>query len=209
MEPTTTGEGSHRATSAVVGAAELVLDRLAPRRKQSEWRDVVVGAAFDVEDAVSRALVRARRAAAERRQLSILRAATAMAETRLRLGRLAERGAAEKDRGRRRAAEAVNSLVGAVATAGVVDRVVDAQLDRVLRPLVTAVLDDVFALLEAEPERVQALIRGQRESMVDELVGRIRTGAASGDAAVERLATRILRRNAEESTTQAPPSDPP
>jgi hypothetical protein len=209
MEPMTTGADSHRATSTVVGAAALVLDRLAPSGRPSELRDVAVGAAFGVEDAVSRMLARARRAAAVRRQLAIVRATAFVAETRLRVGRLADRGAVEQDRGRQRATETVNTLVDKVATAPVVDRVVDAQLDRVVRPLVTAILDDVFALLEAEPERVQALMRGQRDSMVDEMVARIRTGAATGDAAVDRLATRILRRTAEESAAETPTSGPP
>ncbi len=208
MEAMTTGERNHRATSAVVGAAALVWDRLAPTRKQPGWRDVAVGATFGLEDAVSELLHRARRAAAYRRQLAILRAASAMAETRRRVSQLAERGAAEQDRGRRRAAEAVSSVVDAVATASVVDRMIDIQLDRVVRPLVTAILDDVFAVLEAEPDRVQTLIRGQRDSMVDDIVERIRTGTASGDAVVDRLTMRILRRNTEPGSPPASTSEP-
>jgi hypothetical protein len=56
------------------------------------------------------------------------------------------------------------------------------------------VLDDVLVLLEKEPDRIQALIRGQRDSMVDELITRIRTGAATGDMAVDRLTTRVFHR---------------
>jgi hypothetical protein len=64
----------------------------------------------------------------------------------------------------------------------------------VLRPVVLAVLDDVLLLLEKEPERIQTLIRGQRESMVDELVGRLRAGAQAGDTAVDRMSFRVFRR---------------
>jgi len=73
-------------------------------------------------------------------------------------------------------------LIDAVAHSRVLERIVDVQLARVL------------ATLEAEPERVQALIRGQRESMVDEVVDNVRTGAASGDAKVDRIVGRVLRR---------------
>jgi hypothetical protein len=84
--------------------------------------------------------------------------------------------------------------VSAVATAPIIDRVVDAQLERILRPVVLAVLDDVLLLLEKEPERIQTLIRGQRETMVDELVGRLRSGAQAGDTAVDRMSFRVFRR---------------
>jgi hypothetical protein len=60
--------------------------------------------------------------------------------------------------------------------------------------VVRTVLDDVLAQLESDPERVQALVRGQRDTMVDELVGRIRSGAAAGDTAVDRITARVLHR---------------
>nr|WP_221377241.1 hypothetical protein [Actinoplanes polyasparticus] len=124
-------------------------------------------------------------------------------------GELAEQGAAERGRAaetmaeqrsraaatvasrRSRMASAVEAAVDAVATSPLVDRVVDAQVSRILRPLVRTVLDDVLTLLEQEPERIQPLVRGQRDSMVDELVGRIRTGAAAGDDAVDRMTSRM------------------
>src|SRR6185312_3309079 len=89
---------------------------------------------------------------------------TASAQGR-RVDELAERGATERARGRRRAVAAARSAVTAVATSSLVDLAVDAQLERVLRPLVRTVLDDVLLLLEQEPERIQSLIRGQRETM--------------------------------------------
>ena len=87
----------------------------------------------------------------------------------IRRQRLAERGAAARGR-------------AFEATSEIVDRLVDAQLKRVLR------------LLENEPERIRALVRGPRESIVDEVVGRVRTGAAAGDEAVDRLTLRMGRR---------------
>jgi hypothetical protein len=60
--------------------------------------------------------------------------------------------------------------------------------------VVLAVLDEVSVLLEKEPDRAQALIRGQRDHMADELVARIRTGAANGDTAVDRLTPPMFHR---------------
>jgi len=105
---------------------------------------------------------------------------------------------------RRRAAGALDSLMAAVANAPVVERVVDAQVDRLLQPLMAQILDDVLAQLENEPERVQALIRGQRDSMISELVGRLRQTAAAGDTTVDRLAARLIRRAAEPEPAAAP-----
>jgi hypothetical protein len=81
-------------------------------------------------------------------------------------------------------------MIDAVAHSQVLARIIDVQLSRA----VPAVLDQILATLEAEPERVRVLIRGQRESMVDEVVDQVRTGAASGDAKVDRLVDRVLRR---------------
>jgi hypothetical protein len=151
----------------------------APVAGVSRWLDVALGAALRAEDVGTGLIADLRRAAS--------------ADGRW-IDELAERGAIQRARARRRAIAAARSAVTAVATSGPVDLVVDAQLERVLRPVVRAVLDDVLLLLEQEPERIQSLIRGQRESMVDEVVGRIRTGAAAGDTAVERLTTRMFRR---------------
>jgi hypothetical protein len=51
------------------------------------------------------------------------------------------------------------------------------------------------------------LIRGQRDSMVDEMVGRIRTGAATGDTAVDRLAARMFHRGRAPAPQPSPVSD--
>ncbi|WP_125803996.1 hypothetical protein [Actinoplanes sp. ATCC 53533] len=142
------------------------------RRTSLRWGDTVVGAAFAAEGATTDAVAGLRR----------------------RADRLADRGATERARWRRRAEQAAQAAVSTVATSSVVDRVVDGQLQRVLRPVVLAVLDDVLLLLEKEPERIQTLIRGQRESMVDELVGRLRAGAQAGDTAVDRMSFRVFRR---------------
>lgn len=205
----------HRTTSVVVGAAALVWEQLAPPREREVarerigLREVAVGAVFGAEDAAAGLIDRIRKATANPRERSARRAAAVANAARRRVAELAERGAVEESVGRRRAAHAMNSLMDTVATAAVVDRVVDAQVDRILRPLVVAVLDDVLAVLEAEPERVQTLIRGQRESMVDELVRRIRSGATAGDTAVDRLAARILHRANEQATTASPVTGPP
>jgi hypothetical protein len=178
-----------RSTSTALGAALGALERLTPEGV-GRWRDVAVGAAFEAEETAAGLLADLRRTGAWRRR---------------RIAELAERGAAERARGRERAAGAVEGAATAVAssplldrivvvTSPVVDRIVDAQLERILRPVVLAVLDDVLVLLEKEPDRVQALIRGQRDNMVDELVARIRTGAANGDIAVDRLTSRMFHR---------------
>jgi hypothetical protein len=170
-----------RSTSTALGAALGAWERLTPGGV-GRWRDVAVGAAFEAEDTAAGLLGDLRRTGAWRRRW--------IAE------QLAERGAAERARGRERAAGAVEGAATAVAVAisPLVDRIVDAQLERILRPVVLTVLDEVLSLLEKEPDRIQALIRGQRNSMVDELVTRIRTGAATGDIAVDRLTSRMFNR---------------
>jgi hypothetical protein len=75
-----------------------------------------------------------------------------------------------------------------------VGRLVDVQLARVVTPLVASVLDEVLTRLEADPERIRALVRGQRETMVGEVVEHVRSGTSAGDARVERLVTRVLGR---------------
>jgi hypothetical protein len=109
---------------------------------------------------------------------AISRAAEALADQK----ELAARGAARRNR-------LMDSLITAIATSPVVDRVVEIQLDRVLE------------LLEREPERIRALVRGQRDNMVGEVVGRVRAGAAAGDDAVDRLTLRWTRNG----TTETPP----
>jgi hypothetical protein len=168
---------TNRTASLAVGAAVVVWDRLVPREPPG-WRHLAVGALFAAQDAAGRA---------------VRRPATLLAGVRAGAGRLARRGAVEEDIARRRALAAADALVAAISTAPLLDRVVDAQLDRVLRPLVAAVLDDVLAILEAEPQRVQAVIRGQRTSLVDELVDRIRTGARAGDATVDAAVDATVR----------------
>ncbi|GID30851.1 hypothetical protein [Paractinoplanes brasiliensis] len=83
--------------------------------------------------------------------------------------RLAERGAIER---------------GRVTTAGsrMLDQLIDIPLERVLR------------LLENEPDRIRVLVRGQRETIVEEVVGRVRSSATAGDEAVDRLTLRMGRR---------------
>ncbi|WP_199514234.1 hypothetical protein [Nucisporomicrobium flavum] len=157
-----------------------------PRRSLLLWGDTLVGAAIAAEQATTGVVAGLRRGAARRAQ---------------RLSRLADRGALAREDWRRRAEDVTRAAVTTVATSPVVDRVVDHQLERVLRPIVLAVLDDVLLLLEKEPERIQTLIRGQRETMVDELVGRLRSGTEAGDTAVDRLTARIFHRG--------PRPDPP
>jgi hypothetical protein len=152
-----------------------------PATGGSRWRDVTVGAAFHAGE-VTTGLIADLRRAAERRQQW--------------LNQLAARGAGERARGRARANDATRSAIRAVATSPLVDLVVDAQLERVLRPVISTVLDDVLLLLEKEPDRIQALIRGQRETLVDELVTRVRAGATVGDTAVDRLTLRMFHRGA-------------
>jgi hypothetical protein len=166
-----------------------------PDAGRLSWRDFAVGTAVEAEEAVVALLAAVRRRTVAPAQQSGDRAADLVTAARRRIAETAERGAAEQVRARQRAVRLRDRIAAAAAASPVLDRVVDVQVDRVLRPLVVAVLDDVLGLLEREPERIQALIRGQREGMVDELVGRIRTGAAAGDTAVDRWTARVLRRN--------------
>jgi hypothetical protein len=161
------------------------------------WRDAALGAVFQAQDSTVAVIVVVRDAG---------RGVGAGAAGRL--DGLAGRGAVERERATagllaqaRRARTAVESAVLAVATSELAGRVVDAQLNRVLRPVVETVL----TVLEQEPDRIQPLVRGQRDTMVDELVGRIRSGAAAGDGAVDRMTGRMLRRGSQ--PVPAPPAD--
>ena len=193
-----------RATSVVIGAATALWDRVTPARERPGWREVAIGAVFEAEDVAAAVAGGVGRAAAIARLRTPTRPSVAMTAARGRLDRLAQRGLLEEDRGRQRASATVDALVSAIATAPVVERIVDTQVDRLLRPLVATVLDDVLAQLEQDPQRVRSLIRGQRESMVDELVGRIRQSSAAGDAAVDRATARVLRRTGPAAPATAP-----
>jgi hypothetical protein len=189
----TTTDPEHLTTGGPAAGAAAESPHLpTPVARMFWWRDVAVGAAIEAEH-VTAGLVTDLRAAASRRRRWV--------------GELAERGAAERVRTRRAANAATAAAVNALATSALVDQFVDAQLERVLRPVVLAVLDDVLLLLEKEPERIQGLVRGQRDSMVDELVDRIRSGAVTGDTAVERLTFRVFHRGPRPAS--APPVDGP
>ncbi|GAA0914452.1 hypothetical protein GCM10009557_87830 [Virgisporangium ochraceum] len=118
--------------------------------------------------------------------------------------RVAQRGTEQRERSRRWAEGVLDAAGTAVATSPIVNRVIDLQINRVLRPLVSSVLDDVLAMLEAEPDRVRSLVRGQREGIVDDVVAHIRSSATIGDATVDRWTSRILRRK----PAPAPDPDP-
>jgi hypothetical protein len=149
------------------------------------WWDAAVGAAVEAAEASAVVLIAIRRTSARYARVDIAWR---------RFVRLADRGAREQERVLRQAAELSAAIVDAIATSPPVNRMVDAQLDRVLRPLVATILDDVLNRLEAEPQRIQGLVRGQRDSMVEEIVGRIRAGAASADTVVDRWTARVFRR---------------
>lgn len=163
--------------------------RAALQRTAQRWGDAMVGAAAATGDLTTDLVGGLRRRATGQGR---------------RAARLADRGAAERARWRTQADRTAQAVLTALATSPVIDRVVDHQLQRVLRPVVLAVLDDVLLLLEKEPDRIQALVRGQRETMVDELVGRLRAGAEAGDTAVDRLTYRVFHR-APRSGPAAPP----
>jgi hypothetical protein len=122
---------------------------------------------------------------------------------------LAARGVAEQERARRRAAAAGWNLLDGLAVNPVVNRVVDAQIERIVRPLVSIVLDEVLAALDDQPERVRALIRGQRESIADDLIGRVRSGALAADSTIDRMTARLLRRTAQQRVAVQEPATQP
>ena len=180
-------DGDHRLTSITVGAVTLAWKRLAGTRERLtprdrlHLRDVAVGAVFDLEDVMVGLFTLGRLRAGGARTEAVRRANDTMAMVRARAAELAERGAAERERGHQ-----------AVTTA--MQTIIDAQIDRTVRPLMVKVLDDILALLEAEPDRIRSIIRGQRDSIVDDLVTHLREDAAAGDRAVDRLAARAMGR---------------
>ncbi|MBW6433594.1 hypothetical protein KZ829_07525 [Actinoplanes hulinensis] len=127
--------------------------------------DVAIGAAIRTGERAGETLTRLRDQARAR-----------IKEARLDdLTDLAELGASERNR-------VIENAITALATSRIVDRVVEIQLARVLE------------LLEREPDRIRALMRGQRDSMVGDVVGRVRAGAAAGDAVVDRITLRMTGR---------------
>jgi hypothetical protein len=193
---------ARRYTTVTVGVVALTWDKVAGRyvAESSPARqlpNIAVGVLFDAEDAAFAAASTVGRVAGRRRpRLTVFRGGGGRVVSGFtsRMNHLAERGAAETDRGRKAAATAATDLAQKAATNPVVNGAVDAQLDRLIRPLVGVVLDDVMAVLAAEPERVRSLIRDQSESITEEVVGRIRSGAVAGDAAVQGLVSRLLSR---------------
>jgi len=166
--------------------------------------DVAVGTLVEAEEVSQRVFGVLGRGLAERRRMLSGEAASRGSRLRGRILELAERGSAERVRARERMTAGVDAVVTAVSRSPVLAHVVDAQLDRVLRPLVDVVLDEVLDLLEREPDRIRALVRSQRNTMVDELVGRVRAGAAAGDDNVDRLTSRVLH----QSPAPSPPGEP-
>ena len=195
-----------RATSVTVGGLSWVWNRLTPPRWQRR-RDVAVGALAEAQDAVAGLLARIQRRATDIRTDAALRATAATEGVRDRIDDLADIGAYEARLAEQRAAAVLDRLVTAIVASPALDRVVDAQLDRTVRPLLVTVLDDVLAALESDPNRLRPIIRSQRESMVDDLVERIRTGAAAGDARFDRMTSRVLRRP-EPASGQRPEAAP-
>jgi hypothetical protein len=188
QEPATATTGPQvRVVDAGTGQPPAAAGTNRPAPLAAGWRDIAVGAAFEVRAATAAVIDDLRRTAAQRRRD---------------VAELAERGALERDRGRRRAAAAVHNAATALATSPLVNLVVDAQLTRVLHPVVLAVLDDVLLLLDEDPERIQSLVRGQRDGMADELISRLRSGATAGDTAVDRMTSQMFHRG----PRPAPPS---
>ena len=186
-------------TSIAVGGFVWAWERLTPGRWQHH-RDLAVGAVFEAEDLAVRVVAGMRDRAAEVR-------AEAARHFRDLIDDLADVGAYEARLGERRAAAAVDRLAVAfadtLATSPAVNRVVDIQLDRTVRPLLVTVLDEVLRTLETEPDRLRPVVRAQRQSLVDDLLERIRTGGEAGDVAADRLTARILHRP--ETATVWPP----
>jgi hypothetical protein len=148
-------------------AAEAVEQlRAAPARALQPPENGLLGKAGEVRDRAGQLRGRARDRAAE---------------LEVRLDALRRRGAAERQRGRGALDRAVDTVMTAIATSPLVDRIVTVQVDRVL------------GMLEREPDRIRVLVRGQRDSVVGEMVGRVRAGAAAGDAVVDRLTLRMSR----------------
>jgi len=187
---------ARQGTSVTVGVVVLAWDRITgPATRPSlgqRWRNIAVGALFGAQDAVADTLSGLGRQAGDYRRLSVRRTGAAVLRVTDRLANLAEQGAAETERSRRAATSMAYAVTDRVADNPLVNRAVDAQLDRLVRPLVATVLDDVLAVLDAEPERVRVLIRGQQQSITDEVVGRIRSGAAAGDTVVQGTIARLL-----------------
>ncbi|BBH67276.1 hypothetical protein ACTI_39610 [Actinoplanes sp. OR16] len=158
--------------------------------------DLALGAAFRAREGTTEAVEKIRtveppengllgKAGELRAQAGELRgrAQERVVELAAQLEELRRRGETERQRGQSQLAEAMDAAVTRMATSALVNRIVDFQVDRIL------------GTLAKEPDRIQGLVRGQRDTVVGEMVGRVRSGAAAGDAAVDRLTLRMSRRD--------------
>jgi hypothetical protein len=106
------------------------------------------------------------------------------------------------DREGRRAAATGTDLAGRragalardVARSRAVSRTIDEVVDQVVWPVVDRVLPGLLERLAQEPEPVRAIVQGQSQRLVDDLLLTTRRRAASGDEAADRLLERLFRR---------------
>ena len=89
---------------------------------------------------------------------------------------------------------AVSRVAVTVAEDPIVVDVVLRVVEKVESDLIAELLPEVLDRLSADPEQIQALIRGQSRGMVEGVAREARRRAASGDDVVDRLVGRVLHR---------------
>jgi hypothetical protein len=122
------------------------------------------------------------------------------------------RGEEAGRRYRARASRYIDSQLDRFAGSRPVSAVVDAQLARLLEPLVDRALPIVLDRLGQQREQVRAIVWEHGEDLTGELVAGIRDRVAAADATAERMARRLFggRRNGstpdEQTRDPAPPA---
>jgi hypothetical protein len=124
---------------------------------------------------------------------------------------LATRGEQVERRFRARASQYLDSRLDRLAGSRPVSVVVDAQLDRLLEPLVDRALPIVLDRLGQQRQQVRAIVWEHGGDLTDELVEGIRDRAVAADTTAERMARRLLggRRDGSTPDEQTRDSAPP
>ncbi len=196
-------------TSAVGAAPTTELDA-SNVHARSRRRAIVLGAVFELEDRALAATERSSRAGASVFDLA-WRTGRVITPGLLRqrleegLEQLTARGGAEEVLSRQEAGAAVNLLVEQGTGGPWLVETMNDVVGRVLGPLLDNVLPLVVERLRENPEPIKELVRDQSVTIAGEVAETVRSGAATADSSLERIARRLTFRR---PRAELPPASP-
>jgi hypothetical protein len=143
-----------------------------------------------------------------RRQEPTWNGALVSARGRVVVASLASRGEELERRSRAWASRYFDGQLDRFAGSRPVSAIVDAQLDRLLEPLVDRALPIVLDRLGQQREQVRAIVWEHGEDLTGELVAGIRDRAAMADTTAERMTRRLFGGRRDGSTPDEQTRDP-